>query len=168
MEKVSTHVVHLEDDGPLREILKISFHAAEPTIDLHQFIVSDDAIAYVEQNRSNIDLIILDIRVPGTVDGLGVAAKIREFGCSAKVILTSAYRQPDTALLNSLQAEWYAKPWHIMEITQRLLKVVRERQSSPRIQTTLPPTISPPKADVDTGKTKILNPDALPATQGKS
>jgi DNA-binding response OmpR family regulator len=119
------HVVHLEDDGPLREIMKVALVAAVPNINLKQFINSDESVKYIEENSQDIDLFILDIRVPGTMDGLGVARKIREFGCPGVIAITSAYRAPDRTLLQDLRAEWFAKPWHIMEVLDKLLPLLR-------------------------------------------
>ncbi len=40
-------IFHLEDDGPLREIMRITLAAAEPGIVIKQFINSDDAMGYL-------------------------------------------------------------------------------------------------------------------------
>lgn len=123
-----TYVVHLEDDGPLREILKVAFEATDPDVNLKQFISSDEVVAHIQPNIKEIDLFVLDIRVPGSMDGLGVARKIRELGSDAPVILTSAYRSPERELIAKLSLEWMSKPWHIMEITQRLVKMAKEQR----------------------------------------
>jgi DNA-binding response OmpR family regulator len=127
--EIMTYVVHLEDDGPLREILKVAFQATDPNVNLKQFISGDEVVAHIKPNIQLIDLFVLDIRVPGSIDGLGVARKIREFGSDAPIILTSAYRQPDRELVESLKLEWMSKPWHIMEIAQRLVKLARDQRA---------------------------------------
>src|SRR5689334_18449891 len=101
-----TYVVHLEDDGPLREILKVAFQATDPHVNLQQFISGDEVVAHIKPIIDTIDLFVLDIRVPGSIDGLGVARKIREFGSEAPIILTSAYRPPERELIQSLSLEW--------------------------------------------------------------
>lgn len=118
------HVLHLEDDGPLREIMKVALMAAVPNINLKQFVSSDDAVAYLKENK-DIDLFILDIRVPGSMDGMQVARKIREEECPGVIAITSAYRAPERDTLNDLNAEWFAKPWHIMEVLDKLLPMIR-------------------------------------------
>ena len=122
-----THVVHLEDDGPLRDILKVALKAAEPQIDLHQFISGDEAVRYIEQHGAEIDLFVLDIRVPGSLNGMQVAQKIRDLKCSGTIVITSAYRPPDRGLLNTLSCEWFPKPWHLMDATQKLFQLAKQR-----------------------------------------
>lgn len=121
------HILHLEDDGPLREVLKAVLMTADPTVNVHQFIASDDAVQYIQEHAQEIDLFILDVRVPGTMDGMGVAQKIRELGCRGAIVITSAYRRPNPALLSSLECKWMPKPWHILDATKTLLPLARER-----------------------------------------
>lgn len=119
-------VLHLEDDIRLREILQVALRAAEPNLVLKQYINSNDAVAYIEQHAHEIDLFILDIRVPGPVDGLEVARKVRALKCEAPIILTSAFQPPSQNVLVELNCEWYPKPWHIFETTRTLAQVARK------------------------------------------
>jgi len=118
------HIVHLEDESPLREILRVALMAAVPNANLQQFIDSDKAVAYIEAHTQDIDLYILDIRVPGSLDGVEVAHKIRELGAPGVIAITSAYRAPDKKELETLNCEWFAKPWHIMEVLDKLLPLI--------------------------------------------
>jgi DNA-binding response OmpR family regulator len=124
-----TYVVHLEDDEPLREILKVAFHATDPKVNLQQFISGDEVVDHLKANLESIDLFVLDIRVPGSIDGLSVAQKIRELGSSVPIILTSAYRPPGKEKIEALGLEWMSKPWHIMELAQRLVKLARTQRA---------------------------------------
>jgi len=123
------HVLHLEDESPLREILKVALLAAVPSVNLQQFVSSDDAVTYIEENKQKIDLYILDIRVPGSMDGLEVAYKIREVGGPGVIAMTSAYRAPGKDVLEQLNAQWFAKPWHIMEVMDKLLPMIKPSSS---------------------------------------
>ncbi len=95
------HVVHIEDDRPLRDILRIALTATDSRINLHQFTTGGEALPYVEINRLAIDLFILDIRLPGSMNGLEIAKKIRELDCPGSIVLTSAYGTPNPELLES-------------------------------------------------------------------
>jgi len=119
------HIVHLEDESPLREILRVALVAAVPDANLQQFINSDKAMAYVDEHMDDIDLYILDIRVPGSMDGMEFARKLRERKAKGIVAVTSAYRAPDRTELDILKLEWFAKPWHIMEVLDKLLPMIR-------------------------------------------
>jgi DNA-binding response OmpR family regulator len=116
------HVVNIEDDRPLRDILRVSFQVIDPYMNLHQFTSADEALPYIEQNAQNIDLFVLDIRLPGTMDGIQIARKIRQLGCLGRIVLTSAFSSPDVDFLNSLNVEYFPKPWHIMDLTHKLFE----------------------------------------------
>ena len=118
-------IAHLEDDGPLREILRIAMLKAEPELDFKQFISGDEMVVYIKEHVDSIDLYILDIRVPGELDGLDVAKTIRELGSERPVILTSAYEKPDSKLLSALDCIWMPKPWHIIDAPKKILPLAR-------------------------------------------
>ena len=82
-------------------------------------------MTYLDEHKDEIKLFILDIRVPGEKDGLEYAEYIRESGSNAVIAITSAYRAPDNDMLKRLKCEWFAKPWHIMEVLDKLLPMIR-------------------------------------------
>lgn len=118
-------IVHLEDDGPLREILKIALSTADPKLNIKQFISSDEALQFIQANLDTIALFVLDIRVPGDVDGIGVAEKIRALGSTRPIVVTSAFRKPKQDTLAHLNITWMPKPWHILDAAERLLPLAR-------------------------------------------
>jgi DNA-binding response OmpR family regulator len=117
-------ILHLEDDPALRDILQFTFSNGEVDAELAQFVSSDEAVNYIRTNAPQIGLFLLDIRVPGSLDGIGVAEFIREVGNTAPVYVTSAYEKPEKDVLESLRCEWMAKPWNL----QTLLDMVVELQ----------------------------------------
>jgi DNA-binding response OmpR family regulator len=119
---MSIHVVNIEDDRPLRDILRVAFQVVDPYVKLQQFTSGDEALPYIEQNGQTIDLFVLDIRLPGTMSGIEVAQKIRELKYPGRIIVTSAYFSPDANLLSSLNVEYFPKPWHIMDLTHKLFQ----------------------------------------------
>jgi DNA-binding response OmpR family regulator len=119
-------VLHLEDEAALRDILKVALNAAAPELEVLQFISSDDAVRYIEQHFDEVDVFVLDIRVPGKLDGLGVARQIRDLHCHAPIVLTSAYQKPSREILTSLSCEWMAKPWYLVEVPKKLMQLARQ------------------------------------------
>jgi two-component SAPR family response regulator len=117
------HIVHVEDEKPLKEILKVAMQAADPQINLRQFITADEAIIYMQQHLDTVDLVILDIRLPGTLDGVQAAELLRDMKYNAYIILTSAYSRPTFDVLDRLNTEFYAKPWHIIDVTTKMLQL---------------------------------------------
>lgn len=124
------HILHLEDDGPLRDVLKVALELRDPDCEVHQFIGSDDALSYIERNIGEIDLYVLDIRVPGKLNGVEVAERVRELNSAAMIVITSAYREPERSLLQKLDCQWFPKPWHIMETSQRIVKMAKEHKTA--------------------------------------
>lgn len=118
-------IVHMEDEGPLREIMHIALSSADPNLKIQQFSDSDSAVTFIAENIDNINLFLLDVRVPGEIDGMGVAAKIRELGSERPIIITSAYRKPKKVQLEEIKAKWMAKPWHIIDAPQILLPLAK-------------------------------------------
>lgn len=124
------HIVHLEDDSPLQELLQISLQAANPRLILKQFIDSDEMFAYTVSHLQDIDLFILDVRVLGSMSGVEVAQKIRQLNETIPIIITSAYQKPAAHLNALLNCRWYPKPWHIIEITRETLAIAQASSKS--------------------------------------
>jgi CheY-like chemotaxis protein len=119
-EALTMHIVHLEDTRPLRDIFKATLTAIRPGCDIHQFMTSDDAITYIQEQGREVDLFVLDVRVPGSLDGLGVAELIKELGCTGAIVMTSAYMSPGRDQLSTLSAHWFQKPWQIEDVQEML------------------------------------------------
>ncbi len=118
-------VVHLEDEPQLREMLKEALEIIDPTIDMRQFIMGHDVVSYAEQHRDEVSVFFLDIRVPGIMDGLTVAQKLRELKYPGVIILTSANRPPNPETLTALRCEWLPKPWRLADVSHKLSQLAR-------------------------------------------
>ncbi len=114
------HIVHLEDTKPLRDILLATMMALRPGCKIKQFINSDEAITYIEENINDIDIYLLDMRVPGSINGLEVAERIQELNGYGLIVMTSAYMSPGKEQLDKLNARWYQKPWQIQDMQDML------------------------------------------------
>ena len=119
-------VLHLEDTKPLRDILKATLTAIRPGCEVEQFIGSDEAIEYIKQHGDEVDIFLLDVRVPGSVDGLGVAEVIKQMGLKGAIVMTSAYMSPGRERLSDLNAHWFQKPWQIQDV-QEMLRLASDR-----------------------------------------
>jgi CheY-like chemotaxis protein len=174
------HVIQVEDDKHLREILEVTFREADANLNLHQFVSADDAVEYIEKNGHNVDLFLLDIRLPGVLNGLTLAAKIREFKCPGYIILSSAYTSPGIDVLKSLNAEYLPKPLHILEIAPRLLSYRLKEGAPPKtaelpaIPVELPlaeapqePTAAPKSEPPKSEATRPTEPAAPPTLENK-
>jgi CheY-like chemotaxis protein len=120
------HIVHLEDDHGLRELLQVSLTAARPSIQLIQFESGDETLDYAAKHLHEIDLFILDIRVPGDHDGLAVTRRLREMEYQGLIVITSAYGKPRHQFLEQYSATWMAKPWYIVDAARTFINMVAE------------------------------------------
>jgi CheY-like chemotaxis protein len=120
------NILHLEDDGPLADIFNTAVSTMAPGITLHHFANSDQAVAFIDQHQHELDLFVLDIRVPGSLDGIEVARKIREVGSSAPIVITSAYAPPRRELLTELDSIWSKKPWHMVDMLNKVIPLAKK------------------------------------------
>jgi CheY-like chemotaxis protein len=111
----------------LRDIFKATLTAIRPGCEIHQFMSSDDAVAYIQEHGTEVDLFVLDVRVPGSVDGVGVAQLVNELGCTGAIVMTSAYMSPGRDQLSTLNAHWFQKPWQIEDV-QQMLRLAAEKR----------------------------------------
>lgn len=114
------NIVHVEDEKPLKEILKTTLTTFDPNVKIVQFTTADEALIHITQNFATIDLFIIDIRLPGQLNGVQLAEKIRELKCPGNIVITSAFSRPSQQVLANLNCEYYRKPWHLTELVQKL------------------------------------------------
>lgn len=118
--KQPLHVVNIEDDRDLQRLMAMAFKESEPNLNLAQFVSGDQALPYIQENKDNIDLYVLDIMLPGKYNGIEIAQHIRDMGAPGYIALTSAFAEPNDDLLTALRAEFFPKPLHILDIIPRL------------------------------------------------
>lgn len=83
---------------------------------------ADEAVA-VLRSATQVDLVLTDIRMPGTLDGLALARIARDEFPHLKVVLASAYS------LQPWEADAHAvirKPYNVTEVTARVRELIGE------------------------------------------
>ncbi|MEL6269767.1 MAG: response regulator [Chloroflexota bacterium] len=118
-------VVHLEDEGALKDVIKELVGILERDIDLIQFSTSAEVLDYV-QTEQDIALFILDVRVPGQMDGMQLAEKLREIGFTCPIAIASAYMEPDIEWLNKWDCHYFPKPLHALHLQTKILPLARQ------------------------------------------
>jgi DNA-binding response OmpR family regulator len=121
---MTLNIVHLEDEKDLAEGLAFIIQEEAPDVTLSQFANSDEVIVYIDQHWRTIDLYILDVRVPGHLNGLGVAEYIRALGSQAVIVVTSAYDPPRQEIINTLKIHYFRKPWDLPDNVIEMLNLV--------------------------------------------
>ncbi len=87
-------IYHLEDDNPLQSIIRAYISYLSTDVELVQFENSNRLIEALPDYLADVDLFLLDIRVPGRLNGKKVAEYLRAAGFDCPIIITSAYEVP--------------------------------------------------------------------------
>jgi CheY-like chemotaxis protein len=79
---------------------------------------ADEAMAFLKTG-SQIDLVFCDIQMPGSMDGLELARRLRVEYASLPVILSSAHPRPKTVAL------FIAKPYRVERVISTISQTLR-------------------------------------------
>ena len=128
LDGTGTVVLVVEDEAMIRMTLVCELEDAG-------FVVieaknADVAMAMIT-DRSDIVVVVTDVRMPGSVDGFGLAAWMREHAASTPIIVTSALAElPDIAVINPAIARIVAKPYRSQEVAA-WVREVSSRAATP-------------------------------------
>lgn len=117
MIEPSKPTVLVVDDDPLTIMYAVGVleEAGFRTIEAHN---ADDALSALS-TQSDIVAMFLDVRIPGSCDGLELAQRARKFCPAARVVITSAYDRPDARQIGEL-GTFIAKPYCAEDIARWL------------------------------------------------
>ena len=85
---------------------------------------ADDAIALLNAN-ADIRVMFTDIDMPGTMDGLKLAAAVRDRWPPVQIIITSGHRQLSDELL-PVQGRFFSKPYDQSRVISAIREMVAE------------------------------------------
>jgi CheY-like chemotaxis protein len=108
-------VLIVEDEVLIRMLLSEALRQAG--YDVIEAADADEAIE-VMQASVGPDVLITDVKMPGSVDGFGLAAYVRRAKPGLKVIVTSGHAGPDGAV--GLADAFLPKPYDLGQIVQRV------------------------------------------------
>ncbi len=83
-------VLVVEDEVPIR--MDIAAFLENEGFTVHEASTADDAVSLVNVNP-DIRVMVTDIDMPGTMDGLNLAAAVRDRWPPVQIIITSGHRQ---------------------------------------------------------------------------
>jgi|SRR5215217_3517023 len=102
-------VVLVVEDEPLVR-MGIVDHLEEEGFAVLEAANADDAIAILSKNTT-IRILFTDIDMPGEVDGIKLAAAVRDRWPPIKIVITSGHRRPLASDLPA-GAQFFAKPYN--------------------------------------------------------
>lgn len=120
-------ILLIEDDDrialPIKEHLEMQQHFV---------VVAYDGRAGLELGLSSrYDVIVLDLMLPN-LDGMTICSKLRQSGCTAAIIMTTARRKTTDKIqgLDCGADDYIAKPFELDELSARIRAVLRRGNES--------------------------------------
>lgn len=82
------------------------------------------------QKHFDIDVLFTDVRMPGSMDGLGLAKWVVQHRPSIAVMIASGHTAKDTAVKELCGAHAFTKPYSFDEVAGRIREVIQARSVS--------------------------------------
>ncbi|CAN7561702.1 response regulator [Neorhizobium sp. LjRoot104] len=119
------NILVVDDDPRIRQMLTRYFEGEGYAVSA----VSDGQEMRAQLKRQEIDIILLDLSLPGGQDGFDLAREIRMQSDIPIMMLTGRDDVVDRILGIEIGADDYiAKPFHLREVHARLKSILRRRQ----------------------------------------
>jgi CheY-like chemotaxis protein len=116
-------ILIVEDEVLIRMVL--SDYLQECGFRIYEAGTAAEAIEMIDSNRTAIDLVFTDIRMPSEMDGFGLARWIRENRPGLPVILTSADANKSAAAKELCENEpFFAKPYDVALVVAHIRKLM--------------------------------------------
>jgi len=116
-------ILVVEDEALIRMILVDELEDAG-----FEVIEAENADAAVMEltRYPDIGAVVTDVRMPGSIDGLGLAVWMREHRSAVPIIITSGFSTPpDTDAINSAIVKIVAKPYKPQEVASWLEEILQ-------------------------------------------
>ncbi|UIK05556.1 response regulator [Neorhizobium galegae] len=121
----SANILVVDDDPRIRQMLTRYFEGEGYAVSA----VSDGQEMRAQLKRQEVDIILLDLSLPGGQDGFDLAREIRMQSDVPIMMLTGRDDVVDRILGIEIGADDYiAKPFHLREVHARLKSILRRRQ----------------------------------------
>jgi len=115
---IAIHVLLVEDHSRLRKILQLALETDGFQVTAAES--ADEAVALLE-NGVTVDILLSDIRMPGSIDGLQLARWTRDHRAEVAILLQTGFSNMDTEDFPLLR-----KPYPPEELSARLRAIVAD------------------------------------------
>ena len=87
-----------------------------------------DALQIIESNLLELDMLVTDIKMPGALDGVALASKLREFQPDVAILVITGY--PESAAMKEAKARGFRvleKPFRQADLESAVTEQLRRR-----------------------------------------
>jgi DNA-binding NtrC family response regulator len=123
------HVILVVDDEPMIR-LALADHLEGKGFEVHQAVHADEAITILCAVDCTIDLVFSDVRMPGTMDGLGLSKWIFQNRPHIPVILASGDMGKAVALEDLCGAHAITKPFDYDVVTEKIVGTLAKARAT--------------------------------------
>src|ERR1700681_3173016 len=142
-------IVVIEDDHNISDL--VALYLRREGFRVLQAEDAERGLAYVDQDRPK--LVVVDIGLPGELDGLDVCRRLRAVGDVPVVLLTARDDEVDRIIGFELGADDYVtKPFSARELVGRVRAILRRTGTPSRAQ---PTVLEVGDIVVDTGRREV-------------
>jgi CheY-like chemotaxis protein len=108
----------IEDEDDLRTLLEE--YLKDSGLSVVSFPSADRALRFWRDHADEIDLILTDMRMPGEIDGIGLAREVRaRQGHQPAIVMISSFEPPPRELLQDLGvSDFISKPFRMSELSR--------------------------------------------------
>ncbi len=154
-------IVVIEDDHNISDLVALDLRREG-----YRVLQADDGeqgLAYVDRDRPK--LVVVDIGLPGELDGLGVCRRLRAAGDVPVVMLTARDDEVDRVIGFELGADDYVtKPFSPRELVARVRAILRRAGAPPKVE---PTVLEVGDVVIDTGRREVRQGEAAVALTGR-
>ena len=116
----SKAIVLVVEDEPLLRILAVDF-IEDAGFEVVEAVNADEAVAILEA-RTDIRIVFTDIDMPGSMDGMKLAAAVRDRWPPIEIIIVSGHKRHFDVTLPA-RAVFYPKPYDTNVVTATLRRM---------------------------------------------
>ena len=120
MNQPKRNIVLVVEDEPILRMMAVDL-VEDAGFEAVEASSADEAVAILEA-RTDIRIVFTDIDVPGSMDGIKLAAAVRERWPPIEIIITSGYYDRSDIVLPP-RSVFFAKPYDIDKVTAQLCRM---------------------------------------------
>lgn len=127
MRKLEKRILVVDDEAPIQRILRRNLSASG-----YDVLIAENGVRAVELARTQSpDLILLDLCLPGEIDGLGVCMHVRQWTQTPIIVLSARTEEKQKVQALDLGADDYlTKPFSNEELLARVRACLRRATTS--------------------------------------